>query len=80
MKATSSNGFAPPENPFYLTNNKLYGTSWGSTGGEHPLKIENTPSYNQIVSVSRSTNHFRVSVSLNSRTQRGPITICCSMS
>ena len=42
----SSNGFAPPENPFYLTNNGKYGTAWASTGGTNPLKIEATPSYN----------------------------------
>ena len=60
----SSNGFAPPENPFYLTNNKNYGTKWTSTGGEHPLKVEVTPSYDQIVSINR-INRLLISARAN---------------
>ena len=37
-------------NPFYITNNGGYGTAWASTGGENPVKAEQTPLYSEIVS------------------------------
>ena len=57
MQATqnSSNGFAPPENPFYMTNNKVYGTNWESTSGQNPLKCDEIPIYSDIVSTRTST-------------------------
>ena len=36
-------------NPFFKTVNSGYGVNWQSSHGTHPLKMEETPEYKDLV-------------------------------
>ena len=38
-------------NPFFKTVNQGYGESWQASGGVHPLQMEDTPEYKDLVSI-----------------------------
>ena len=79
MQATqsNSNGFAPPKNPFFLTNNNGYGTNWESTNGHNPIKAEGIPVYSDIVSAFEILKRHRASANSHLKTQSVHTATCC---
>lgn len=45
MDRTQENG----TNPFFKTVNAGYGQSWQASQGVHPLQMDNTPEYKDLV-------------------------------
>ena len=37
------------DNPFFQTVNRGYGESWKASGGIHPLNVQDTPDYKDLV-------------------------------